>query len=156
MCDYNLIHLPVAIRAWRWWCAVGPRDKRGGTIGGSFLMRRLRDFYRFASAPDRRVASINAGEGRTLFFDVLDLHFWHCLFPQLQSKDPELCLAQVLTPPEGVFIDAGANVGLISLFALQDSVAGVYSFEPSPIVWPVLQRTRDANEIGRASCRERV
>ncbi len=36
---------PLGVRIWRWWCDVGPKNRVGGTVGGSFALRRLRDRY---------------------------------------------------------------------------------------------------------------
>jgi FkbM family methyltransferase len=139
--------LPFEVRLWRWWCQNGPKNAEGGTIGGSFLLRRLCDLYSFLPSKARRAAPIRIEGVRTLFVDVLDLHTWKFLLPALADDDPELLLARTLTPSGGVFVDVGANAGSLSLFALTGSVAAVHSFEPNPAMWRLLRLARSENPL---------
>ena len=139
--------LSPEIRLWRWWCKNGPKNRDGGTIGGSFMMRRLRDLYALPGLEARRTADVCIDDVGTLYVDVLDLRTWHVLLPHLEQDDPELQLARTLNPHGGVFVDVGANVGQLSLFALTESTAAVHSFEPNPAMVRLLRRSRSENPL---------
>ncbi len=137
---------PAGVRAWRWWCDVGPKNRCGGTVGGSFLMRRVRDFYRALKGSGDLEGYLDLeGHGR-LFVDLFDLHTFQMVVPQLERCDAEVRLAQWLTPLDGVFVDVGANIGVLSLLALSDSIGSVHSFEPNAAMMARLELTRKQHQ----------
>jgi len=110
-------------------------------------MRHLRSFYSAISCRNASRGYIRISDGRVLFFDVLDLHAYEMILPQLVHYDNELLLSQTLIQPGGVFVDIGANVGVLSLFALTESVKAVHSFEPNSSMVSHLKRTRATNPL---------
>ena len=67
-------HFPLGVHMWRWWCENGLKHKSVGTIGGSFLLRRLRHLYSILPGDYESRGHIRFKDGRKLFVDVLDLH----------------------------------------------------------------------------------
>jgi FkbM family methyltransferase len=56
---------------------------------------------------------------------------------------------KLLMSPNGIFIDAGANIGLMTLFAatLFKNKVAVYSFEPHPTTFKILQENIALNNL---------
>jgi FkbM family methyltransferase len=51
-------------------------------------------------------------------------------------------------PPNGVFVDIGANIGMFSLFILgQRPDITTYSFEPEPQTFKCISKTKSANQL---------
>jgi FkbM family methyltransferase len=136
------------VRLWRWWCAHGLQSSSGGTRGGSFLMRRLRDLYSVLSIDGTTRGYLHLHDAGDVYVDVLDLHTYQMVVPQIERGDPELLLAKALTPPGGLFVDVGANIGILSVLALSGTAATVHSFEPNPAMMSRLCRTHSASRFG--------
>ena len=50
-------------------------------------------------------------------------------------------------PEHGTIIDIGANIGVFSLYAINNSAKQVYSFEPNPEAYQVLKRNIETNNL---------
>ena len=79
------------------------------------------------------------------------------LFPRAWGDfylDHDLCEALVhMLPPGGTFLDVGANIGLLSIYAarLVGETGKVVAFEPFPSVLESLRRSVDANDLPQVS-----
>jgi FkbM family methyltransferase len=84
---------------------------------------------------------------QVLFLSILDLRTYQVILPQLQRVDSEIVLAKAITPPEGVLLDVGANVGMMSLSALSSLPGAVFSFEPNPQMMSLLRKTHKEDRL---------
>lgn len=139
------IYLPLLVRSWRWWCEYGPRRASGGTIGGSFLFRLLKEFYRHKRDKENPDGVLVIDDQHYLYVDPLDFRTYLKIIPELDTDEAEIKLARYLTPPGGTYLDVGANVGVMSLLALSGGACSVHSFEPNPSIFSKLKKTRSAN-----------
>ncbi len=77
-------HFPLGVRFWRWWCEHGLKNRSGGTVGGSFLLRRLRHLYSILPGDGESRGYVRFDDGRALFVDVLDLRTFQMVLPQIE------------------------------------------------------------------------
>lgn len=62
---------------------------------------------------------------------------------------------RIFLPPEAVALDIGANIGMTScLMSQQLSNGKIFSFEPSPSVFPILSRNLETNSVPNVTARQ--
>jgi FkbM family methyltransferase len=135
---------PVRCRAWRRWCASGPKHKGGTSIGGGHLFRMLRRSLQHRPVGDANywpVPSVRLD--RPLYVDLLDLQSYIHTVPILSRGSNEFNLQERLLAPGMVFADIGANYGLYTFRAAQlvGPSGRVVAFEPQPRLVGALKRT---------------
>ena len=84
---------PVRCRAWRRWCASGPKHKGGTSIGGGHLFRMLRRSLQHRPVGDANywpVPSVRLD--RPLYVDLLDLQSYIHTVPILSRGSNEFNL----------------------------------------------------------------
>jgi FkbM family methyltransferase len=83
--------------------------------------------------------------------DLSDEDYAHIYWVGLHREDPEIIrLIQESLPPDGIFFDVGANIGIHTLAAARRVAAGggaVVAFEPHPSNLPTLKHNIERNGL---------
>lgn len=141
-------HLPVEIRRVRMW-----RDELYRTLGGGTWEEDDAVDCRWPATPRGHI--LGRKSGMKMCLDLSDWAERRTYFTgRFYQEEIEEILTSLLRPGDN-FVDAGANIGLVSLHAASiiGSTGGIWAFEPHPDTFRRLLNHFEMNELNSENLR---